>query len=590
MVQKKNRQKTEDQETLRHSTAHVLAMAVLRLYPKAKLAIGPAIEGGFYYDIDFPEPISEEELQKIEKEMKKIVKEKKPFERTLLERKEAKKIYQNNPYKKDLLEEIKDKKISFYKSGEFIDLCRGPHVRDTGKIGAFKLTHTAGAYWRGDEKNPMLTRIYGLAFKTEKELEKHLKLLEEAKNRDHRKIGKEQNLFIFTDLVGKGLPLLTPKGSVIRRELERFIVDEELKRGYMHVYTPDLARVELYEKSGHYPYYKDSMYPPMEVGEEKLILRPMTCPHHYELYASQPRSYRDLPFRLAELAKQYRFEKSGELTGLLRVRTFTLADSHIICRKNQAEEEINLVLDLIEDSSKALGLEKVKDYRYRLSLGDRKDKSKYYKDDKAWNFAEGVLRRVLKKRKEPFFEARGEAAFYGPKIDIQMRNVSGKEETAFTVQYDFVAPKRFDLYYVNEKGKRAEPVVIHRSSIGSLERTIAFLIEHYAGAFPVWLSPVQAVIIPISQQHNRYGQKIEEELKGAGVRVELDDRSETMQAKIRDAQLQKIPYMLIVGGKEQKNKSVSIRLRDGKDLGPKKVSSFIKKISEIIQKKETTLW
>jgi threonyl-tRNA synthetase len=590
MVQKKNRQKTEDQETLRHSTAHVLAMAVLRLYPKAKLAIGPAIEGGFYYDIDFPEPISEEDLQKIEKEMKKIVKEKKPFERTLLERKEAKKIYQNNPYKKDLLEEIKDKKISFYKSGEFIDLCRGPHVRDTGKIGAFKLTHTAGAYWRGDEKNPMLTRIYGLAFKTEKELEKHLKLLEEAKNRDHRKIGKEQNLFIFTDLVGKGLPLLTPKGSVIRRELERFIVDEELKRGYMHVYTPDLARVELYEKSGHYPYYKDSMYPPMEVGEEKLILRPMTCPHHYELYASQPRSYRDLPFRLAELAKQYRFEKSGELTGLLRVRTFTLADSHIICRKNQAEGEINLVLDLIEDSSKALGLEKVKDYRYRLSLGDRKDKSKYYKDDKAWNFAEGVLRRVLKKRKEPFFEARGEAAFYGPKIDIQMRNVSGKEETAFTVQYDFVAPKRFDLYYVNEKGKRAEPVVIHRSSIGSLERTIAFLIEHYAGAFPVWLSPVQAVIIPISQQHNRYGQKIEEELKGAGVRVELDDRSETMQAKIRDAQLQKIPYMLIVGGKEQKNKSVSIRLRDWKDLGPKKVSSFIKKISEIIQKKETTLW
>jgi len=432
----------------------------------------------------------------------------------------------------------------------------------------------------------MLQRIYGLLFGSKQELDEYLIRQEEIKKRDHRKIGKDLDLFVFSDLVGKGLPLFTEKGSVIRRELERFVVDEEIKRGYKHVYTPDLANIELYQTSGHYPYYKDTMYPVMKVEEEELMLRPMTCPHHFELYSSKPRSYRELPFRIAELAKQFRYEKSGELTGLIRVRSFCLADSHIICQPNQAMNEINTVLDLIEYVLVTLGLDTGDNYRYRLSLGDRKDDKKYYKDDEAWDFAEDVLRKVLTQRKANFFEAEREAAFYGPKIDIQMRNFAGKEDTAFTVQYDFVMPKRFKLTYIDKDQKEKEPIVIHRSSIGAIERTMAFLIEHYGGAFPVWLAPVQVSIIPVADRHSDYARKLEAELKGQGVRAELDDQPGTMNHKIRQAQLNKVPYMLIVGDKEQASGTVSVRYRSGKQLNGIPFDDFKEAVIRAIRNKE----
>ncbi len=408
--------------------------------------------------------------------------------------------------------------------------------------------------------------------------------------RDHKRLGKELDLFTFSDTVGKGLPLWTPKGATIRRELERWVVDEELKMGYQHVYTPELAKLALYEKSGHYPYYKESMYAPIMIEEEKFMLRPMTCPHHFELYLSRPHSYKELPIRYAELAKLFRFEKSGELMGLQRVRSFCLADAHIMAREDQAQNEIGLALDLIDKLSKILGLKYGKDnrpgnYFYRLSLGDRQDTKKYYQDDKAWDKAEEILRQVLKQRKVEFVEAPGEAAFYGPKIDIQMFNANGKEDTAFTVQYDFVMPKRFTLNYVNEEGKEEQAIVIHRSSIGAIERVIAFLIEFYGGAFPAWLAPVQAEILPIADRHREYSKKIEEELKEAGIRAELDDRSEKLGAKIRDAQRQKIPYMLVVGDKEAENLTVAVRSRSGRDYGSFPVQKFIENLKKEIQTK-----
>lgn len=577
-------------ETMRHSCSHVLAAAVLKLYPEAKLAIGPAIEEGFYYDFDFgQEKISEADLEKISSSMIQIMESKQPFKKEQVSVTEARKIFKDQPFKLELIKDLEkdgEKKVSTYRTGNLVDLCAGPHVENTGKIGPFKLLSLAGAYWRGSEKNKMLTRIYGTCFPTKKELDEHLKRLEEAKKRDHRVIGKNLDLFVFSDLVGKGLPLFTEKGSIIRRILERYIVDEEIKRGYKHVYTPHLALVKLFQKSGHYPYYKDSMYPVMKIDDEELILRPMTCPHHFELYASRPRSYKELPFRIAELASQFRYEKSGELSGLIRVRAFCLADSHIICTKDQAEDEINKVLDLIEDVASTLGLKQKEDYRYRLSLGDRANDKKYYKDDKSWEVAEAVLRGVIKKRKSPSFEAKDEAAFYGPKIDVQMKNVLGHEETAFTVQYDFVMPKRFNLYYIDKDNSKKEPIVIHRSSIGCIERVIAFLIEKYAGAFPVWLSPVQAIIIPITEKEILYAQKVFQEIKEAGIRVELDDRNETTSAKIRDAELQKVPYMIIVGPKEEKNKSVAVRQRSEGDQGETKLEKFISKIQEEIAKKK----
>jgi threonyl-tRNA synthetase len=571
-------------ETMRHSASHVLAEAVLSIFPGARFAIGPAIEDGFYYDFDLPRPLTPDDLPVIEKKMGEIIRADLPFAHREINKNEARKLFSGQPYKLELINEISDDKVGIYQQGSFTDLCRGPHVISTGQIGAFKLTSIAGAYWRGDEHNPMLQRIYGVAFPTQPELDEYLAHLEEIRKRDHRRIGKDLDLFVFSEMVGKGLPIFTEKGSIIRRELERFVVDEEIKRGYKHVYTPDLALVALYKTSGHYPYYKDTMYPVMKIDDEELILRPMTCPHHYEYYASRPRSYRELPFRIAELAKQFRYEKSGELTGLMRVRAFCLADSHIICQKEQAVSEINEVLDLIEYATGILYQGKAQ-YRYRLSLGNRDDAKKYYKDDEAWDYAENVLRQVLKQRQVDFFEAGDEAAFYGPKIDIQMKNVAGKEDTAFTVQYDFVGPKRFKLTYIDSDGQEKEPIVIHRSSIGAIERTMAFLIEHYAGAFPAWLAPVQVKIIPVADRHNEHAAKTAAELKKNGIRVEVDDRSERMNLKIRQAQLEKVPYMLVIGDKEAADNTVSVRRRSGEQLPAGPLADFIEALTQEINNK-----
>jgi len=579
----------EKLEMMRHSAAHIMAEAVQTMFPEAKFGIGPAIEDGFYYDFDLPRKLTPEDLPVIEAKMKEIIKSNSPFLKETVSKDEARRIFASQPYKLELIDELPEEQVTIYKQGNFTDMCRGPHVKYTSAVKTIKLMSVAGAYWRGSETRPMLQRIYAVAFNNQKELDDYLLRQEEIRKRDHRKIGKDLDLFIFSDLVGKGLPLYTEKGSTIRRELERFIVDEELKRGYKHVYTPDIANVELYRISGHYPYYKDTMYPVMKVDEEELILRPMTCPHHYQYYAAKPRSYRELPFRIAELAKQFRYEKSGELTGLSRVRLFCLADGHIICTKEQAVGEINGALDLIEYVSDIFGLKKGEDYRYRLSLGDRKDTKKYYKDDAAWDHAEDLLRGVLKNRQANFFEAGNEAAFYGPKIDIQMKNVAGKEETAFTTQYDFVGPKRFKLTYIDSDGKEKEPIVIHRSSIGAIERTMAFLIEHYAGAFPVWLSPLQAIVIPISDLHLEYARKVEVELKALNIRVQVDDRNERMNQKVRDAQLDKIPYMLVIGDREMAEGKVSVRLRTGEQLPAMTLAEFTAFIRQIIAAKSIGL-
>lgn len=580
-------------DQLRHSAAHLLAAAVLKHYPNAKPTIGPAIENGFYYDFDFGDiKLSEDDLPKLEEEMRKIVKDWKNFERIEVSKEKALEEFINNEYKTELINEFasEDQQLTFYKSGDFVDLCRGGHVENPqDELQHFKLLSVAGAYWRGDEKNKMLTRIYGTAFSSQQELDEYLVQQEETKKRDHRKLGKDLDLFVFSDVVGKGLPLWTSKGATIRRELERFIVDEELKRGYIHVYTPDIANLALYEKSGHYPYYKDSMYSPIQIDDEQYMLRPMTCPHHFELYSSRPHSYKELPMRIAELAKLYRYEQSGELSGLLRVRSFCLADAHIITPKDKAQSEINQVLDLIEHIAGVFGLKAGDNYRYRLSLGDRNDDKKYAKDNEAWDFAEDVLRKVLEEREAEYYDGPGEAAFYGPKIDVQMKNVNGKEDTAFTVQYDFVMPKRFNLKYINENGEEEQPIVVHRSSIGAIERVVGFLIEHFAGAFPVWLSPVQAKVLPITDKQLEYANKIASELNEKGFRVEIDDRSETLQAKIRDAQLEKVPYMLILGGREEEAGKVAVRKRNGEDIGAIELETFINELNNRVETKSLEL-
>jgi len=580
----------EEQElwALRHTAEHVLHTAMQNLYPKLKKAMGPATEDGFYFDFDLDEKISEEDFAKIENEMHRIVNANYPMVQKFITPKEARVFFKNNPYKLEWVDDIEKRgeKVSVFEMGDVdVDLCSGPHAKSTGEIKAFILLSVAGAYWHGDEKNKMLTRIYGTCFSSKEELKKYLELLVEAKKRDHRKIGKDLGLFVFADLVGKGLPMLTAKGATIRRILERFIVDEELKRGYSHVITPPLAKVDLYKMSGHYPYYKETMYPTMKVDDEELILRPMTCPHHFMLYKSEPRSYRDLPIRFAELSPQFRYEKSGELTGLMRVRMFTLADAHIICIPNQAKDEIKKVLDLIDFVNAALGMKKGEDYRYRLSLGDRRDTKKYYKDDAAWDNAEKVLREVLIDVKAPYYEAPGEAAFYGPKIDIQVKNVMGKEETAFTVQYDFVMPKRFEMRYTDNDGMEKEPVVVHRSSLGAFERTMAFLIEKYAGALPIWLAPVQVAIIPIAERHNEAAQKVAETLQKSGIRVEIANKNESMQAKIRFHTLQKVPYLGIIGDREAGSDSISVRTRAGVDLKSMSIDAFAKRLGDEIEHK-----
>ncbi len=571
-------------ETLRHSTAHLLAAAVKELYPKTVLGIGPVIENGFYYDFSFKSDFSTKDFSKIEAKMQEIASKNLAFENLTKNIKDAISLTTklNEPLKTQLINELKTKgerEVTFYQTGDFIDLCTGPHIGNTSDIKVFKLLSSAAAYWKGDEKNISLTRIYGTAWDTKAQLDEYLVKLEKAKENDHRKLGKELGLFVFSDTVGQGLPLFTANGAVIFRELERFIVDEELSRGYKHVITPPLAKVDLYRLSGHYPYYKETMYPPMKVDQDELILRPMTCPHHFMLFKSEPHSYRELPLRLAEISPQFRYEKSGELSGLMRVRMFTLTDAHIFCTNDQVKDEIVKALDLIDFMNKVLGLKKGVDYRFRLSLGDRSETEKYFKDDKAWDGAEQVLREVLESGNFPYFEEKNEAAFYGPKIDIQIKNVSGKEETAYTIQYDFVSPKRFDLKYSDDSGKEVLPIVIHRSSIGALERTIAFLIEHYAGKLPFWLSPVQFEIIPIAERHSSYANEILNNLLKKGFRSEVNNKNTPMGSKIRDAQLQKIPYMLILGDKEQAQKSVAVRTIEGEDLGMLSLTKLLELVS-----------
>jgi len=573
-------------KAMRHSAEHVLTQAMIKLYPGLKMAMGPATEDGFYFDFDYSRPINEKDFKKIEKEMRRIINKDLPFKKQVVEVSEARKLFKGNPYKQEWLDEIeqrKEKAVIYRTGDEFTDLCGGPHVKSTGKIGGFKLLSVAGAYWHGDEKNKMLTRIYGTAFETKKELDEYIKMQKEAKKRDHRKLGKELDLFVFAEEVGPGLPLLTEKGATIRRKLERFVIDEEIKRGYKHVYTPDLAKVKLYEISGHYPYYKDTMYPVMKVDDDELILRPMACPHHFMLFKSKPRSYKELPLKIAEVAKLYRYEKSGELTGLMRVRSFCLADSHIFCREGQAASVIKEVIDLINFVAKTLKLKKGKDYWFRLSLGDPKNKEKYYDDPKNWKQGEKILKNVLEKMKVPYVVAKDEAVFYGPKIDVQMKNVAGKEDTAFTVQYDFYMPVRFKLQYINEKGEKEQPIVVHRSSIGSLERTMAFLIEHYAGNFPLWLAPEQIWVIPVGVKHKKYAKSIAKELAENDFRYQLKDENESVSKKIRNGEMQKIPYLLVVGDEELKSKSVRIRNK-GKDLGKIKLIEFIKKAKIEIEK------
>jgi len=583
---------------LRHTAEHVLHQAVKELYPQLHLAMGPATEDGFYFDFDNtpegaePVEITENDFPKIEKYMWKIINKDLPLIKKEISIPEAQELFKDNPYKLEWIDIAKKRgdALTIYwtgkpnEPGSMVDLCAGPHAESTGEIRAFKLLSVAGAYWHGDEKNKMLTRIYGTAFASKEELDLFLHQQEEAKKRDHRKIGKELDLFTFSDLVGKGLPLFTEKGATIWRELERFVVDEEISRGYKHVHTPNVAKTELYKKSGHYPYYKDTMYPTMKVDDDELILRPMTCPHHFALFMSKPRSYRELPIRYAEMASLYRYEKSGELTGLIRVREFVLADSHNFVRKSQAASEINFVLDLIEYISGVLGLKVEQDFVYRLSLGDRENKDKYYDAPQEWEQGESVLRKVLKKRNAPFYEAKDEAAFYGPKIDVQMKNVLGKEDTAFTVQYDFCLPSRFNLIYTNEDGKEEQPIVIHRSSLGAMERSIGFLIEHFAGNFPLWLTPVQVKIIPIAERHNEYAQTIASKLMKERIRVEVDDKAESMQKKIRNAQKEKVYYMIIIGDQEIKDNALNVRARDGK-TSTTSYDKFLKELKDKINNK-----
>jgi len=583
----------ENLETLRHSTSHVLAMAVLALQPKAKLAIGPAIADGFYYDFDLPEKISENDLSKIETIMKDLIKKKLPFERKLLSIADAK-IWarrNNQSYKLELIEELEkagNKEVSFYKTGDFFDLCSGPHIFNTSQIKYFKLLSVAGAYWRGSEQNPMLTRIYGTVWPTKEELEKHMLQLEERKLRDHRKIGKELDLFTFTEEVGPGLPLWMPKGTVIREELEKWAGETEKNWGYAKVATPHIAKHTLYEISGHLPYYKDDMYPKMNIDGEDYYLKGMNCPHHHMIYLAKPRSYKDLPLRLAEYGTVYRLEQSGTLFGLMRARSIAQNDAHIYCTEEQAEEEFLNVLKLHEYYYNILGLTK-DDYHLVIGLPDEKKRDKYHGDKKLWDKAEKMMRSAIKKSNIRHIDDVGGAAFYGPKIDFNIRSSVGREFGISTNQLDLYMPRRFNLTYTDAKGGKKLAVVIHRAPLGSHERFIGFLIEHFGGAFPVWLSPVQAVVIPIAERHTKYAQSLSEKLTNSEIRTECYSRSETMQSKIRDAQLQKIPYMLIVGDKEEKTKTLAIRAREGKEAKDWTIDRFILKIKENIVKKGLNL-
>lgn len=567
-------------DELRHSSAHLLAAAVLELHPDAKPTIGPSVEDGFYYDFAFSEPFSDSELESVEAKMREVVKTWQSFEKIEVSPEEARERFAGNEYKLELIDEIvaKGEAISLYKSGEFVDLCRGGHVEDPAEtIKHFKLLSVAGAYWRGDEKNTMLTRIYGTAFFSQAELDEYLTQREEAKLRDHRKLGAELELYFIDETVGKGLVMWLPKGTILRDEIEKLAKEKEQKAGYERVASPHIAREELYLKSGHLPYYKDSMFPPMVMDDGTYYLKAMNCPHHHQMYLHKPRSYRELPVRFAEYGTCYRNELSGTLAGLLRVRGMTMNDAHIYLRRDQIKAEFASVIHLVQEYFSIFGME---NYWFRLSKWDPSHTEKYFNEPASWEYCEQVLREVLVEEKVEFVEASDEAAFYGPKVDIQFKSVIGREETMSTIQLDFAAKERFNLTYTDDQGAANNEVfVIHRAPLSVHERFLAFLIEHYAGKFPVWLSPVQVKVLPITDAQNEYAQSVVTALRAAGVRVELDDRGERLNAKIRLAQQEKVPYMLVVGGKEAEAGTVAVRSRD---TGAQEVLSLTDFVAKVV--------
>lgn len=570
---------------LRHSAAHLFAQAAKRLFPDLCLGVGPAIQDGFYYDTDNKSgQISNDDLSRIEEEMKKIVKENHPCIREEISKEEALELFKDDPYKVELISEHAEDGLTVYRQGEFVDLCRGPHVPSTGRIQVFHLLNVAGAYWRGNSDNAMMQRVYGTAWFDKKDLKAYLKRREEAKERDHRKLGKELDLFMVNHEVGQGLPFWLPNGATIRRELERYIVDKEIASGYQHVYTPPMASVEFYKTSGHWDHYREDMFPTMDMGDgEEFVLRPMNCPHHIEVYKHHVHSYRELPIRIAELGMMHRYEKSGALTGLQRVREMTLNDAHIFVTPEQIKDEflkaLNLIAEIYEDFN-------LTDYRFRLSYRDPEDKHKYYDNDEMWENAQAMLKEAMDDFGLDYFEAEGEAAFYGPKLDIQVKTALGNEETLSTIQLDFLLPERFDLKYIGADGEEHRPIMIHRGGISTMERFTAILIETYKGAFPTWLAPQQVSVIPISNEaHIDYAWEVARVLKDRGIRAEVDDRNEKMQYKIRAAQTQKIPYQLIVGDKEMEEKGVNVRRYGSKATETKSIEEFVESILADIARK-----
>ena len=583
-------QDPEALKVVRHSAAHVLATAVLELFPETKLGHGPATETGFFYDFYREKPFTPEDIQAIEKKMTEVVARDEKFVREYEPREQALAEFEKDGdfMKTHFVTKFTEpgSQVSFYRNGKFVDFCRGPHVPSTGRVKAVKVMSTSGAYWLGSEKNPQLQRIYGTAFFSQKDLDAYLALIEDAKRRDHRRLGKELELFTVSEDVGAGLPLWLPKGATIRRLLEEYILDVERKLGYEHVYTPDLAKVDLYKRSGHWAHYHEDMFPPMDLETEQMVLRPMNCPHHILIYESKLRSYRELPVRLAELGTMYRYERSGALSGLSRVRCMTLNDAHIFCTPDQIKEEFSGVMKLVERAYRDLGITK---YSYRLSLRDPANKEKYVDNDAMWELGERVLREAMDSLGLKYREARGEAAFYGPKVDIQLADVMGHEETYSTIQVDFHLPNQFELEYTAADGTRQRPVMIHRGVISTMERMTSYLIELYAGAFPLWLSPIQIGLVPISERHLEYAKKVESELKEAGFRVETDARNEKMNAKIRDLANQKIPYILVFGDKEESNGAVSVRTRGKGDQGSMGLTGFIAKAKALVEGKSAEL-
>ena len=569
-----------------HTTSHIMAQAVQRLFPNVKFAIGPSIDEGFYYDFDVEKPFTDEDKELIESEMKKIIKEDIEIERFTLPKQEALKLMQNQPYKQELINDLPEgEEIGFYKQGDFTDLCAGPHLMKTGKVKAIKILSSSGAYWRGDEKNKMLQRIYAISFPKASQIEEYLQILEDRKARDHRKIGKDLNLFMTHPLVGAGLPMYLPNGATIRRVLERYIQDKELSLGYQHVYTPSLATTELYKVSGHWDHYKEDMFPIMKMDNEELVLRPMNCPHHMLIYKNSMHSYRDLPIKIGELAHDFRYENSGAVCGLERVRQMCQNDSHLFVRPDQIKEEVGKVLKLIfEVYIDDFGFAR-ENFRFRLSLRDKNNTEKYIDNDEMWQTAEEQLRQILKDLKIDFYEAEGEAAFYGPKIDIQIQTVLGHDVTIPTCQLDFALPERFDLSYIGEDGEKHRPVVIHRAILGSSDRFISFLLEETKGNLPLWLAPTQVKILPITDAQLEYAKQIEETLRKMGVRVVLDSRNEKVGYKIREAQLEKVPYMLVIGAKEVENGTISVRSRESAENETMDADKFVERIKEEVANK-----